>query len=137
MSSHVSGYEFLRRSAFREQSRGVKGPASSKLESLGGKPLLISLFVLCELRAGAEISGNPRRELSRVVRLIDGFDIISPTPPFAILYGEIVAALLRNGTPVPRMNVLLAVMAKSLGMPVLTRDVNHFGKIQVLVIEEY
>ncbi|MGA2643027.1 MAG: type II toxin-antitoxin system VapC family toxin [Spirochaetia bacterium] len=121
----------------REQSRGTKGPASSKLESLGGQPLLISLFVLCDLRAGAEMAGNPRRELSRVVRLIDGFDVISPTPPFAILYGEIVAALLRNGTPVPRMDVLLGVMAKSFGMPVLTRDANHFGKIPGLVVESY
>jgi predicted nucleic acid-binding protein len=83
------------------------------------------------------MAGNPRRELSRVVRLIDGFDVISPTPPFAILYGEIVAALLRNGTPVPRMDVLLGVMAKSFGMPVLTRDANHFGKIPGLVVESY
>lgn len=108
-----------------------------KLESLGGKPLLISLFVLCELRAGAEMSSNPRREISSVVRLIEGFDIISPTPPFAVLYGEIVATLLRNGTPVPRMDVLLGVMAKSFGMPVLTRNVSHFAKIPGLVIEGY
>jgi predicted nucleic acid-binding protein len=121
----------------REQRRGQTGPAALKLESLGGKPLLISLFVLCELRAGAEMSSNPRREISSVVRLIEGFDIISPTPPFAVLYGEIVATLLRNGTPVPRMDVLLGVMAKSFGMPVLTRNVSHFAKIPGLVIEGY
>lgn len=83
------------------------------------------------------MSRNPRRELSRVVRLIEGFDIISPTPPFAVLYGEIAATLLRSGTPVPRMDVLLGVMAKSFGLPVFTRDVNHFGKIPGFVIEEY
>jgi predicted nucleic acid-binding protein len=104
---------------------------------LGGKSLLISLFVLCELRAGAEMSSNPQRELSSVVRLVEGFEIVSPAPPFAVLYGEIVAALLRNGTPVPRMDVLLGVMAKSFGMPVLTRDMNHFSKIPGLVIEAY
>jgi tRNA(fMet)-specific endonuclease VapC len=121
----------------REQSRGTRGPASSKLEKLTGKPVLISLFVLCELRAGAEMSDNPRQELSRVIRLVEGFDIISPTPPFEVLYGETVGALMRSGTPIPRMDVLLGVMAKSFGMPVLTRDVNHFGKIPGLVVEEY
>ncbi len=121
----------------REQAQGTKGPAVAKLESLAGRSLLLSLFVLCELRAGAEMSHNPRRELSRVVRLVDGFDVISPTPPFAVLYGEILAAVLKNGTPIPRMDLLLGVMAKSFGMPVLTRDVNHFGKIPGLVIEEY
>jgi predicted nucleic acid-binding protein len=121
----------------REQGHGTKGPASAKLESLAGRSLLLSLFVLCELRAGAEMSRNPRRELSRVVRLTEGFDIISPTPPFAVLYGEVLAAVLKNGTPIPRMDLLLGVMAKSFGMPVLTRDVNHFGEIPGLVIEEY
>jgi predicted nucleic acid-binding protein len=121
----------------REQRRGEKGPATSKLESLAGKPLLISLFVLCELRAGAEMSSNPRRELSRVVALVEGFEIICPTALFAVMYGEIVAALLKNGTPIPRMDVLLGVMAKSFEMPVLTRDMNHFAKIPGIVIESY
>ncbi len=121
----------------REQSRGIKGPASSKLEELTGKPVLISLFVLCELRASAEMSDNPRRELSRVIRLVEGFEIISPTPPFAVLYGEVVGALMRRGTPIPRMDVLLGVMAKLFGMSVLTRDINHFGKIPGLAVEEY
>jgi tRNA(fMet)-specific endonuclease VapC len=121
----------------REQRRGERGPAESKLELLGRTPLLISLFVLCELRAGAEMSSNPRLELSSVVRLVEGFEIVSPTPPFAVLYGEIVASLLKNGTPIPRMDVLLGVMAKSFGMPVLTRDAKHFSKIPGLLIEAY
>jgi predicted nucleic acid-binding protein len=72
-----------------------------------------------------------------VIRLVEGFDIISPTPPFAVLYGEIVGALMRSGTRIPRMDVLLGVMAKSFGMPVLTRDVAHFQKIPGLVVVGY
>jgi tRNA(fMet)-specific endonuclease VapC len=121
----------------REQSRGTTGPASSKLEKITGRTILISLFVLCELRAGAEMADNPRRELSKVIKLVEGFDIVSPTPPFEVLYGEIVGALMRSGTPIPRMDLLLGVMARSVGMPVLTRDVNHFGKIPGLIVEEY
>jgi predicted nucleic acid-binding protein len=46
-------------------------------------------------------------------------------------------SLLRNGTPVPVMDLLIGVTAKRFAAPVLTRDVAHFKKIPGLVVEEY
>ena len=60
--------------------RKQRGPAIQKLESLGETEVMISVFVVCELRA---------------------------------------------------------VTAKKFGMPVLTRDVEHFGKIPGLAVVTY
>lgn len=39
----------------REQRRNLRGPAHSKLESLGDTPIRISVFVVCELEDGRDI----------------------------------------------------------------------------------
>ena len=51
--------------------------------------------------------------------------------------GEVSAALLKNGTPIPVMDLLLGVTAKRFAALVLTRDVTHFRRIPGLVVEEY
>ncbi len=40
----------------REQRRRVVGPAHRKLQPLGDAPVRLSLFVICELEAGAALS---------------------------------------------------------------------------------
>ena len=107
------------------------------LKSLGDTEILISVFVLCELRAGAELSGNPRQELTRLSGLVESHLVIYPDSAFAVLYGEVFAILLKNGTPIPVMDLLVGVTAKRFAMPVLTRDVTNFEKIPGLVVVGY
>jgi predicted nucleic acid-binding protein len=104
---------------------------------LGETEVLVSVFVLCELRAGAKVSANPRRELTQVSRLVESHPVIYPDSPFAVLYGEVFAALLKNGTPIPVMDLLVGVTAKRFALPVLTRDVAHFEKIPGPVVVGY
>ena len=121
----------------REVKRAQRGPASQKLESLKENEVMISVFTLCELRAGAELSDHPREELERVMQLVEPLPVIYPDSSFPVLYGEIVADLTRRGTPIPAMDLLLAVLAKRFAVPVLTRDVQHFSKIPGLEIVTY
>jgi tRNA(fMet)-specific endonuclease VapC len=121
----------------RERNRKEHGPATRMLASLGETEVLVSVFVLCELRAGAKVSANPRRELTQVSRLVESHPVIYPDSPFAVLYGEVFAALLKNGTPIPVMDLLVGVTAKRFALPVLTRDVAHFEKIPGLVVVGY
>ena len=121
----------------RERNREERGPATRMLASLGETQILISVFVLCELRAGAESSESPQKELTRMSRLVEPHPVIYPDAAFAVLYGELSAALLKNGTPIPVMDLLIGVTAKRFAAPVLTRDVAHFRKIPGLVVEEY
>ena len=121
----------------RERNRLERGPATRMLASLGETQVLVSVFVLCELRAGAESSENPQRELARISGLVEPHPVIYPDSAFAVLYGEVSAALLKNGTPIPVMDLLIGVTAKRFASPVLTRDLVHFRKIPGLVVEEY
>lgn len=122
---------------FREASRGKQGPARSKLETLENTRLFISLFSLCELRAGAQMSKNPSGELKKLGLFTEYLEVLYPGTSFSVLYGELEAFLRKSGNPIPVMDLLIAVTAKSFGMPLLTRDINHFSKIPGLVMETY
>lgn len=121
----------------RERSRRDEGPALRKLASLGHIPLHVSVFVLCELHAGARLSLHPERELRRVGGLSEGLKIVHPDAAFAVAFGEAEALLRRNGTPVPVMDLLIGIQAKVHGRPLLTRDRGHFSLIPGLVVQSY
>jgi predicted nucleic acid-binding protein len=121
----------------KERKRRERGPATQTLETLGETELLLSVFVLCELRAGAELSGDPQRELPQVTRLVESHPVIYPDSSFPTLYGEAAGWLLRQGTPIPVMDLMIGVIAKRFGAPILTRDTEHFKKIPGLVVLNY
>ncbi len=121
----------------REGKRAQGGPAVQKLQSMEEKEVMISVFTLCELRAGAELSDDPKKELERVTHLVEPLPVIYPDSSFPVLYGEILADLTRRGAPIPVMDLLLAVLAKRFAVPVLTRDTQHFRKIPGLEVVSY
>lgn len=121
----------------RERKQGNKGPASRKLESLGETPLYMSLFVACELQAGARMSNNPQAELRKVEMLCEIVEIVLPDRSFAVAYGEAEAFLRRNGNAIPTMDLLIGLTAKQYGLPLLTADDDHFRRIPGLVVETY
>jgi tRNA(fMet)-specific endonuclease VapC len=97
----------------------------------------MSLFVACELQAGARMSDNPQAELRKVELFSELVEIVLPDRSFAVAYGEAEAALRRSGKPIPTMDLLIGVMAKQYGLPLLTADENHFCRIPGLVVETY
>jgi len=121
----------------REHHRHTDGPATARLRELHDTPLFASVFVLCELHAGARLSKHPRRELRRVAMLAERLTIVYPDATFPVAYGELEAHLRRNGTPVPTMDLLIGAAARSRGLPLLTRDRNHYALIPDLVVETY
>jgi tRNA(fMet)-specific endonuclease VapC len=121
----------------RERKQGKKGPASRKLAFLGETPLYMSLFVACELQAGARMSDNPAVELRKVEMFSVLVEIVRPDRSFAVAYGEAEALLRQSGKAVPTMDLLIGVMAKQHGLPLLTADEKHFSRIPGLVVETY
>ena len=53
------------------------------------------------------------------------------------MYAEAAAALITAGTPIPVMDLLIGITAKTNGLPLLTRDNRHFHRIPGLVVEWY
>lgn len=121
----------------REQHRHENGPATIKLSQMGDSPVFISLFVLCELQAGARLSKIPEQELHKVSVFSGLVQVIYPDSTFAVVYGEIEAYLRKAGTSIPTMDLLIAATAKQYGIPIITRDLTHFKKVPELVIEPY
>jgi predicted nucleic acid-binding protein len=121
----------------RETSRKVDGPARSFLARLGRRQLYLSWFSLCELNTGIFLSASVAKEEERIMSLVDHLTIILPEQGFPGLYGEAAAALIRQGTPVPVMDLLIGISAKLKGLPILTRDPGHFSRIPGLIVETY
>ncbi len=120
----------------REARRG-RGPATVAVERLGEAPLLASVFVICELQAGARLAADWNTELRRVERLTDSLLVVHPDESFAVVYAETEVVLRRSGTPIPTMDLLIGVTAKMRGIPLLTRDTEHYRRIPGLVVETY
>lgn len=121
----------------RERKRQELGPATRKLRALGDTPLHMSIFVACELHAGARLSAQPKEELRKIELLTEFIEIILPDRSFPVAYGEVEAALRKAGKPIPQMDLLIGVMAKSHGVPLLAGRDAHFRRIPGLVVETY
>lgn len=121
----------------REHHRKAKGPAMRKLAELGATPLYASLFVACELQAGARMAREVNSELRKVQRLLERMILVLPDETFAVAYGEAEALLRKKGKPIPQMDLLIGVMAKMHGLAILTRDPTHYQYIPGLVVETY
>ncbi len=121
----------------REANSGSGGRATAKIDALGSARLRLPLFALCELQAGVAASKHPEQELARLERLTAYMEVVYPSSGFAALYGEAAAALRRQGTPIPTMDLLVAVLAKAESEPVLTADVEHFRRVPGVIVEEY
>ena len=67
----------------REQRRGLAGRAHKKLHQLGDTPVRLSVFVVCELEAGASLSQDPE-ERHRVHSLCEQFEVVYPAEPPAL-----------------------------------------------------
>jgi tRNA(fMet)-specific endonuclease VapC len=119
----------------REQRRRMMGPAHRKLQILGDAPVRLSLFVVCELQAGAALSTSAERQ--RVQRLCQECEVIYPDERFAPVYGETLAALKRAGFTIATMDLLIVTQALVLNDTLITRNARHFGKIVHLQIEDY
>ncbi|HAK46120.1 MAG TPA: hypothetical protein DCO79_09430 [Spirochaeta sp.] len=121
----------------RESHKGLSGPATAKMAELKEHEISISLFTLCELRAGAELSKNPQLELRKINLLTEYVEILYPDSSFPVIYGEAEAVLREKGARIPVMDLLIGITAKAAEQAVLTRDTEHFSRIPGLVVETY
>ena len=119
------------------EARRDPGPATAFLQGLGSIPLFASVFVLCELQAGARMSQLPDREFERVQRFTQNLNVIYPDEMFPIVYGELEVDLRKKGPPIPTMDLLIGTTAKMRGVPLITRDLAHFKLIPGLLLESY
>jgi predicted nucleic acid-binding protein len=122
----------------RESARERPGPAFDVLESLDeGEVLGVSVHVLCELRAGAELARKSAREHEELDRLLGGLVVAYPDTRFAPLYARLLAATHRNKLPMASMDLLIATAALVDDAPLITRNVKDFSRVPGLRVIGY
>jgi tRNA(fMet)-specific endonuclease VapC len=122
----------------RELGKERPGPAFDVLESLEpGETLGVSVFVVSELRAGAEITRRPLREHEELDRLFAGLLVVYPDDRFAPMYGRLYAASIRGGKPVGHMDLLIATAAVLDDAPLITKNVKDFSRVPGLRVMDY
>lgn len=121
----------------RETGRNRPGPATAFLRTVEGDELGISVYVACELFAGAELSRRPSRELLRVQALCDALHVEYPDERFAPKYGRLVAWQERAHQRVSTMDLLIATTAILAEAPLVTRNVKDFYRVPELKLAPY
>ena len=121
----------------REAAKGSKGPAHDGLENLIDEELWVSVHVVCELAAGAELSRNPEVERAKIDTLLGGVQIAYPDERFAPTYGRLLAWLQRRGDIIATMDLLIATSAVVDSAPIVTRNTKHFSRVPGLTVIDY
>jgi predicted nucleic acid-binding protein len=122
----------------RETQRERPGPAFDALEALDDAEVLsVSVHVVCELRAGAELARRPLQAHEALDHLLSGLLIAYPDDRFAPLYGRILTATARAGRGLATMDLLIATAALIDDAALLTRNVKDFSRVPGLRVMDY
>jgi predicted nucleic acid-binding protein len=122
----------------RETARGRPGGALDLIEGLDDRELLgVSAYVVCELRAGAELARRPLREHEELDGLLSGLIVLYPDARFASAYGRLFAAVQRLRRPIATMDLLIATTALLSDAALVTRNVKDFSRVPGLRVLEY
>jgi tRNA(fMet)-specific endonuclease VapC len=122
----------------RETARERPAAAFDALEALDAQEVLcVSVHVVCELRAGAEMARRPLKEHEALDQLLDGLLVAYPDARFAPLYGRLLASLGRTERAVTAMDLLIGTAALVDDAPILTRNVRDFARIPGLRVLGY
>lgn len=122
----------------RETARARPGEALDLIESLDPNEVLgVSVYVVCELRAGAELSRHALREHEALDALLSGLHVVYPDERFAPAYARLLAATIRGSRTVAAMDLLIATAATLDDAPLITRNVKDFSRIPGLRVLKY
>jgi predicted nucleic acid-binding protein len=122
----------------REAAAERPGAAFDLTESFDEKELLgVSVHVVCELRAGAELSRRPLREHEALDQLLSGLAVAYPDERFAPAYARLLAATSRGGRRMAAMDLLIATAAMLDDAPLVTRNVKDFSRVPGLRVLGY
>jgi predicted nucleic acid-binding protein len=122
----------------RETARERPGAAIDLIESFDESEILgVSVHVVCELRAGAELAKKALVEQEQVDRLLSGLLVAYPDDRFPILYGRLLAATQRGGRAVASMDLLIGTAALLDDAALVTRNVKDFSRIPGLRVLRY
>jgi tRNA(fMet)-specific endonuclease VapC len=116
----------------REHTRGTPGPALAFLEANVDARLYLPFIVAGELAAGTSL-----RERDRWEAFLAPFYVLSSTPDVSWEYGRAYRYLQENGRLIGGNDLWIAATGLAYGMPVVTRNHDHYRRVPGLQVEAY
>jgi len=116
----------------RELRRGEQGPVQDFLDEHATVRLYITFTVAGELAAGKSLSDRSRWE-----EFLAPFHVLGASPEVWWEYGVIFRHLQENGVLIGANDIWIAATAIAHGVPVVTRNADHFRRIPGLEVVGY
>jgi tRNA(fMet)-specific endonuclease VapC len=116
----------------REQRRGRPGPAVAFLEAHQDARLYLTFTILGELAAGASLS-----EREEWLAFTAPFFVLASNSDVCWAYGRTYLHLQQNGTLIGSNDLWIAATALAHGLPLVTRNVEHYRRVPGLEVIEY
>jgi tRNA(fMet)-specific endonuclease VapC len=113
-----------------------QGVVADEIGRRGEKQVCTSVVVAAELRFGA--AKRSSLKLTRQVEaILAALRVLPLEEPADRRYGELRAHLERHGTPIGPNDMLIAAHALSLGLVVVTGNVQEFGRVPGLAVDNW
>jgi tRNA(fMet)-specific endonuclease VapC len=109
----------------------------SRLQRLSPDDVAISSITLAELLFGAAKSSKPTRTRTNVEAFLRPFSVLPFEQDAAEDYAEIRLRLERAGRPIGERDLLIASIARSRRLTVVTHNLTEFGRIPALRVEDW
>lgn len=97
----------------------------------------VSVIAVSELEHGVQKSAQPSQNLSALNNFLIPLEVKDFDQNAARVYGQIRAALERQGTPIGSMDMLIAAHALSLNVILITNNTREFERVQNLRLEDW
>lgn len=108
-----------------------------RLRSLSPDDLGVSAVTLAELRFGARKSSRPARTRASVDAFLRPFEVLVFDRDSAEAYAEIRLDLERAGRPIGERDLLIASIARSRSLTVVTHNLGEFKRVPGLRVEDW
>ncbi len=108
-----------------------------RLRSLTPEDVAVSSITLAELWFGAAKSSKPARTRASVDAFLRPFNVLGFEREAAATYAEIRLRLERVGRPIGERDLLIASIARSRRLTVVTHNVREFARVSGLRVEDW
>ncbi len=109
----------------------------SHLRRHSNDPIKTTVISLMELYYGAHKSQHKTGNLSKVKAIAQSIEIISPGPETAEIFGLLKSDLELSGNRLDDFDLIIAAVALSHNLTLVTNNIKHFNRIEDLKCENW
>lgn len=117
--------------------RSSDSRATKTLSTCEPDEVVVCTIVLGELLYGAKRSSKPVENTAHVNSFAEAFASLPFDISAAVVYAETRADLAQKGTPIGPNDLLIASIARSRGLTVVTHNVREFERVAGLDVEDW